>query len=301
MNAIFFSIFAAVSAALANLFFRKNSEAASASSSPTGYLVFFYLTSFILSFILYPTILSEELNYTMLSIGMGVGVLNILLMLLTSKALQKGPAGLTFAFQNTSAVFPGMILFLLFGTEYGFSYSFPKLLGILLVVYGLFLGAKNESTGSSKQWLKYAVACFGVQVLALTLIQARCLLFDCPVQEIVSTNSEIASKDDVCFMLGQFGVAFLVQLSFYLLQKSPKSGKTALYGSLGGLANFCSTGLLLLATKWALPFEKGILFPSFAVATIIACNLWANKLYGEKFNYASNATCACGILIGLAA
>ena len=43
------------------------------------------------------------------------------MMLLTTRALQNGPAGLTFAFQNPSAVFPGMILFILFGIRYGLS------------------------------------------------------------------------------------------------------------------------------------------------------------------------------------
>ena len=46
--------------------------------------------------------------------------------------------------------------------------------------------------------------------------------------------------------------------------------------------------MLLLATKSALSFEKGILFPCFAVSAMILCNIWACKLYHEKFNYLTN-------------
>ena len=301
MTSTIFSFLAAASAAFANLFYRKNSQESENNSNTNGYLIFFYLTAFLLSFVFYPTIFFEDLNYFILGIGICVGVLNIAMMIFTSRALKKGPAGLTFAFQNTSAVFPGMILFLLFGTEYGFSCSYLQVIGILLVVFGLFLGAKNEAGDRSAnllKWLKYAFACLVVQVLALTLIQARYVIFDSTPIE-ASTSFSLASRDDVCFMIGQFGVALLIQTVYFFSQKSSFPKKSALFGSLGGVANFISTTLLLLATKWALPYEKALLFPCFAVGTIVICNIWANRLYGEKFNVASNATCASGILIGL--
>jgi hypothetical protein len=295
MSALLFALLASGCAALSNLLFHKNSIRTE--SNANGYLLFFYLSSLIFSFLLYPSISSESLNYLMLTIGISVGLLNMTLMLLTSRALQKGPAGLTFAFQNTSAVFPGMILFLLLGVDYGFSFSIQQLLGILLVVIGLFLGSKSASNQrpiAMFQWLKYALACTVVQVLALTLIQCRCIFLD-PVNPVDS----LASRADVSFLLGQFGVAFLFQLGYFLYQKNSLPRVSIIYGSLGGAANFFSTFLLLLATQWALPYEKGILFPCFAVGTIVISNIWANRLYGEKFNIASNATCACGILMGL--
>ncbi len=302
MTAIIFSVFAAGSAALSNLFFHKNSHLSQESSNANGYLVFYYLISLILSFLFSINILNEGLHFGMVGIGACVGLLNIALMLLTSRALHEGPSALTFAFQNTSAVFPGMILFLLFGEERGFTYSYQQLIGILFVITGLFLGARNESGTRSVsifQWLKYALACLGVQVLALTLIQARCVLFECAPVEDFSTSSSLASTDDVSFLIGQFGAAFFAQTLNFFLQKNPWPKKGAMYGSLGGIANFISTLMLLLATKWALPFEKGILFPCYAVGTIILCNIWAKWLYGEKFNLASNSTCAVGIAIGL--
>ena len=205
----------------------------------------------------------------------------------------------TFAFQNTSAVFPGMILFILFGVEYGFANSYTQFLGIILVILGLFLGAKNQSNHPSTKvtlWFKYALGCLLVQVLALTLLQVRCVF--CSHAENVESFSFV-SQEDASFLLGQFGSAFCIQFLYFFTQKKTLPKQSIVYGTLGGSANFFSTCLLLLATQWALPFEKAILFPIFAVGTIVLSNIWANRLYGEKFNFASNATCGGGILLGL--
>lgn len=303
MNTFIFSILASCCAAFSNLLFRKNSQLSQDFSNTNNYLIYYYLISFLLSFLLFPNVLNGNLNCVMLGIGACVGILNVFLMFLISRALQQGPAGLTYAFQNTSAVFPGMLLFLLFGSEYGFTYSYQQLVGILLVVYGLFLGARNEAntqSASTSKWLKYAIVCLTIQILALTLIQARCVLFDLNPSEVHSSLCPFASNNDVSFMLGQFGTAFSIQILYLLYKKrSLDANKGMLFGTLGGLTNFVGTFLLLLATKWALPFEKALLFPCFAVATIILCKVWAKYLYEEKFNLVSNVTCASGILLGL--
>lgn len=302
MKGIGFSFLAAGSASLSNFFFHKNSQQSEGAASSNAYLVFFYLISFLLSFILCYGALCERMSVVMLGIGACVGALNIFFMLLTFYALQKGPAGLTFAFQSASAIFPGMVLFVFFGEENGFSFSYLQLVGTLLVVFGLYLGTKNDQGTRPMmlfQWLKFALASLTVQVLALSLIQARFVVFDyTPGEENLSSFS-LATIDDAYFMIGQFGAAFILQSIYFLSRNRYWPKKEAFYGSLGGVANFLSTFALLLATKWAEPFEKGILFPCFAVGTLILCNLWASRLYGEKFNMASNTTCAAGLVLGL--
>lgn len=303
MNSLLFSFLAASSAAFSNWLFRKNSSAEKNSSSINGYLFCFYFFSFISSLIITPGIWHTPPNITMLSIGGAVGVFNIALMLLTFRALTKGPAGLTFAFQNASAIFPGIILFLFFGLEFGFTCSYSQVLGIVLVVFGLFLGAqsKNQDATSpvaSKSWLKYAIACLAVQVIALTCIQGRCVLFEHDKLDWL-TPLAVLKADDIWFMPGQFGIALLLQTALFGWERRKLKAKEILFGTLAGIANCISTGLLLLATKFALPSEQGILFPLFAVSTIILCNLWATLLYKEKFNYAANGVCALGIFIGL--
>lgn len=303
MNALFFSLLAAGCASLSSLFFRKNADNSEISYSPSGYLAFFYFFSFILSFIAIQDIWNIPINFIVVAIGACVGLLNSTLMLLTARALKEGPAGLTFAFQNASAIFPGLILFLLLGSDFGFSCSLLQLVGMALVIFGLFLGAKKESGGQSTvsfTWLKYALGCFFIQVLALTFIQARCVLFNCTESGAFFSGLSFTEADDVWFMPGQFGISFVMQAIIFLKENKKLQAREMIFGCLGGMTNFSSTSLLLLATKFALPFEKGILFPCFAVATMILCNVWANRIYSEKFNLKTNALCSCGIFMAVA-
>lgn len=303
MNAIVFSLLAAGSTALASLFFRKNTDKAASNSDQSGYLVVFYFFSFIFSFFLYSEIWKVPVNPVILGIGIGVGLLNSALMALTSRALKQGPAGLTFAFQNASAVFPGLILFLLLGADFGFSCSFFQLGGMVLVLFGLFLGAKKESatdSNASFTWLKYALACFIIQILALTFIQARCILFDEAKLGPLLLSFGITESADAWFMPGMFGTSLTTQAILFLRKKKNFQKNEIVYGSFAGIANFLATYLLLLATKMALPMEKAILFPCFAVAAMILCNIWANRLYKENFNFRTNVLCSCGIFMAVA-
>lgn len=302
MNALSFSFLAASCAALSNLFFRRNGgNPSSTYSQESAFLCVLYLFSLILSLVCSPQIWVTPINFVLLGMGMCVGVLNAWLMNLTAKALQEGPAGLTFAFQNASAIFPGILLFMLLGTPFGFSISYLQLLGMGLVLMGLFVGAKpskDVASTRSLKWLKYALACFAIQVLALTLIQARCVFFDCERLARLSFLFDIKASQDVWFLPGQFGAALGVQTLMFFKQKHTFSFRALKYGVLSGLANFGSSKFLLLATKFALPFERNILFPLFAVSTIALCNTWANRLYQEKFNILANILCAVGIFLG---
>lgn len=297
MKGILFSLLAAVCASLSNLFFRKNSQF---NDNANGYLVCFYLSSFIFSLCLFPQIWQNHPNVTVIAIGSTVGILNVAVMLLISFALKKGPSGLTFAFLNASAIFPGLLLYLALGPSFGFSCSYTQMAGMVLVLVGLFWGTKNEKSDSSNSnnWLKYIIILFSVQILALSLIQGRCVFFD---ENKLGPLSTLAFKesDDIWFMPGLFGAAFLWQLITLIKEKRKIVKHEIMYGLLGGISNFSATGLLLLSTKWAQPFETAMIFPCYAVTTILICNLWAKRLYKEEFNYISNALCTIGIFLGV--
>lgn len=304
MNSLVFSLLAAGCSSLSSLFFRKNGDNSPITYNPSGYLVVFFLFSFFLCFLFFPDLWNFRINPIILGIGICVGLLSSLLMLLTAQALKQGPAGLTFAFQYASAVFPGLILFMLLGSDFGFSCSYLQLTGMALVLFGLFLGAQKESTDYSKtssKWLKYALACFIVQILALTFIQARCILFDGAEKATAGffSNFSLMEADDIWFMPGQFGASFITQAIIFMRRKKSFQTREIIYGCLGGTANFSSTCLLLLATKLALPFEKGILFPCFAVGSMILCNLWAYWFYEEKLNLKTSALCSIGIFMAV--
>lgn len=297
MKAILFSMSAAGCATLSNLFFHKNSMQKGGVNS---FMVSQYFFSFLISVGLLYEAWGTAWNSAMAMIGMAVGISNVLLMILMSLALKNGPAGATFAFQNASSVFPGLLLFMVFGPAFGCSFSLSQMFGLTFVIFGLVFAAreKEERFSINKIWLLYALGCFLVQMTALTLMQWRCMLYatDIPSHPLIFTR--VTENDDLWFMMGFFGSAFLLQMVLLLKQQQPVRKQEFIYGSFGGLANGASTYFLVLATKFALPLEKGILFPCFAVSVIILCSLWARFLYKERFNVFTNAFCSAGILIG---
>lgn len=297
MNSLLICFFASSFASIANLFFRKGTE----KGEFQYYLLFFYLASFVVSFSFFPSLDFSSFHPAIFFVGCVVGCLNMWMMWLTAKALLIGPAGLTFAFQNASGIFPGLILYSLFGPLFGFEISFLQIVGMVLIIWGLFLGSasKQKDQLSSLRWLKYALGCFIVQILALSLIHWRCLFFadDLPSHHLIPWK--ISESCDVWFLPGQFGTTFVFQLAIVLFtrQQDVKT-KDILYGACGGIVNVIASFCLLFSTKIASPFEKVLIFPCFAATTMILCNIWANRLYQERFNWAANCCCVTGIFLG---
>ncbi len=298
MKLLFFIFLASSCAALANFFFRKNT---CANGNQSAYLSAQYLFSFLTSLLLFESFTDLSFSFPMLGIGMIVGGMNVLLMFCTSQALQRGPTGAIFAFQNAGAVFPGVLLFFCFGTEYGYTLTLFQILGMLLVIGGLCCFAKKSPSSKegedSLKWIPYAIICFFVQVFALTCIQWRCLLF-CEEATHFFIPFTLREADDIWFLPGFFGSAFILQSLGLFFEKRPIHLQDAAYGLAGGIANGAATALLVLVTKWALPEEQAMLFPCFAVMVIVLCSAWARWVYRERFDFLSNAVCSAGIMIG---
>lgn len=320
MNALIFACIAAACASLTHFIFRKN--AVSHRARPDGYLVYYYLFSFLFSTI-FSTVWQCHFKGVIFILGGIIGILNVVLMHFTAKALKVGPSGLTFAFQNAGAVFPGVILFLLFGSEFDFACSYYQMVGMSLVILGLFLGARSETKSYSKKasliWLKYAVAIFLARIFSLTCMQGRCVMYKHDKLADLLKPFSLTIEDDGWFLPVQFGVSLVIQTCIFFVNsvklhrkysqegdlngsilKFEKTLKSeAYYGLTGGLANFGCAWMLLLATKYALPFERVILFPIFAVSTILFSTIWSNRLYGERLNLLANGVCFCGIFLGV--
>lgn len=301
MNSTLFSLCASGCASVSNLFIRKNSIP---NESSSGHLAIHYLISFFLCFLLCTGLWSFSINYPMLCVGAAVGICNVVLMLFTMKAIQNGPSGLIFSFHAASLVFPGLLLFFVFGKEFGFAFSISQAIGISLVLGGLYLATKGGTDSAepqqaiSKKWLLCAFGCFFVQMLAFTLIQWRCLFFLQDRPDHLLIPARIHESEDIWFMPGLFGAAFIFQMLVFFWEKRNFRFSDMKYGLLSGSANSGSTYFLAIATKFALPIEKAILFPCFAVGTILLCNAWASKMYNEKFHLKANILCSLGILIG---
>lgn len=294
MNTFIVIFMAASTAATANFFFRKGSK------NETGYIINYYLVSFIISFFLFPDVFNTPWSTKAVFLGGLVGVLNFLMMQTLAQALKTGPSGLTFVIQNVGFIFPGVLLFLFFGERFGFEYHLSQFFGMLLVVSGVVLGvlgkkeAANEPKKTiNKKWFFFALSSFLIQVVALLIIQWRCLVFTCDMPEHMLIPWTLDPKYDVYFMPAQFGVSLILQFIVYLFKRE----RLLNYGIAGGVFNGFSTFLLLLATKVALPWEATILFPVFASCVIVLCNLWASRFFNEKFNIASNLVCVAGVLV----
>lgn len=297
MGSLFIVLLASFCAACSSYCIRKNGEYF---PNAKGYLFIHYLVGFVFSFLASLEILSLQWSPIILFIGSVTGLFHVLLMRTISRAILRGPSGLTFAFLNSGSIFPAFILYCLFGNEFGFDINYQQITGMLLVVLGLFLASKNQSRGSvkvTKDWIKYTVACFLLQILILTVFKWRCL-FTCEGSHLLLPQG-ITQDDDLWFMPGFFGMATIAQFVLFAKDRRKLYFEESVLGFFGGIANAGSTFLLLIAAQWAVtPMENGILFPLFAITTILLCNLWGKKLYKEEFNLLANSLCCMGVLIG---
>ncbi len=297
MSAPIMSFCAASCASLSNIFFRKNTIARHTSNH--SYLVWFYLISLISSLSFYPQVFTHTPNFFVVAMGALAGALNIFLMNLTSKALEKGPSGIVFAFQNAGSIFPNPILYLIFGSSFGFLVTPLQIVGLTFVLIGLYMGSKGEPLHGrfSSGWFKYAVGCFLIQVVILCLFQWRVLLYSSHPYSHLLVPYTFGLMDDVWFMPGLFGTALIIQVFFFILEKRKMQKEEILLGSLSGVANGFSTCFLLLATKWASPLQKGLIFPFFTVGIIALSSLISYRYYKEHVDFKAIIICSLGVIV----
>ncbi len=266
-----------------------------------GYLSFYFLASFLLSVaIQFKGAALPTFSLPIALTGLLTGFCVVGLMSTIGYALKKGPSGLTFAFLNCGSIMPPLLMALIFSEPFGFSLSVPHLIGCVLVLFGLFWAARgSKNTGMSKSWPFLAALIFLFQSLILTIFDWRCLLFqEGPSHLLIPFHCEAAA--DVWFMPMMFLSAFTIQsLLFFSRERRIWAPVEFLGGGLGGVVNGISSFLLLTATSTSLPAEKVMLFPLFAVLTIIFCNFFGQWIYKEKVPWYALGCCALGICIGV--
>jgi hypothetical protein len=269
--------------------------------SLTGYLFFYFLTGLVISICLNGILLSPPpFSFPMALFGSAVGLLVALLMSLMGKALQHGPSGLTFAFQNSGAVFPPLLLAILFSKPFGFTLSAGNLIGMGLVLAGLFYAAFGRSTTPlTKKWVIYASLALVMQSAILSSFQWRCLLIQEDLPRHLLIPCVCPECADLWFMPALFFAAWIYQaVCFIFMQRRRPHLGEIVGGGLGGVANGLSTFFLLRATVTASEAERAMLFPLFTVVVILLCNLYGMLFYREKIPWKANAIAALGICIG---
>lgn len=295
----FFIFLGSISASFSSLALSKSLHHG---ASIRGYLSSYFLVSFLISSLLNGIFsFNISFNVPMSLLGLVVSFLIMGLMFWMGKAIQKGPSGLTFAFQNSGAILPPLLMALIFKEPFGFSLTIGNLIGIGLVTLGLFWAAIGTSKISlRKEWLWYALLIFFVQGLILTIFQYRCLLIQEGLPSHFLIPFSCSQEADLWFMPVIFFSAWVCQVfNFSFSEKRLPKMSEMIGGSLGGLANGLSTFFLLRATLVATPVEKAMLFPLFTVLVILLCNLYGKLMYKEIIPWKAHAFAMLGIFIGM--
>lgn len=242
-------------------------------------------------------------DWSAVNLGLIGGLILGLLMWGLGRALEKGPPGLTIAVFNASTVMPAIVMVLLFGSAFGFTYTFANGLGSFLVLLGLFwAGWSSEKNPQKGAWACFLALIFLAHVLFLVYIQWWGLLLDPSHLQTALLPFTVHVESTEWFMPAVLFVAALTQILIYLVKvrKFPKGAEIS-YGILGGVMNGAGTFFLILAPQKASAWESAMIFPIFSVSIIVVCNAWAQILYKEKVNWRANTLALTGIIIGTVA
>jgi hypothetical protein len=283
---------------LTNLTVRKSIDLG---GSAKAYFVFQMAFSFLFALLLGPVRNSDyAISLPAALLGILAGLILSVMLFSLGRAAEKGPPGLTFAILNSATVMPGLLMALFFGAALGFVYNAWHAMGSLLVILGLFWGAKGvQGVKEMKTWLLFATLTFFFHMLLLSLYQWRAMLTNLPHPEQIAsffTAEQIKSEWFTPFM---FLASGLVQLFVYLRSSRQilKAGEI-LYGMAGGASNLLCTFFIIWATERATPLENAVIFPIFSVMGIVLTNLWGERLYQEQVNWRACQLCVFGLFVG---
>ncbi len=227
------------------------------------------------------------------------GLLFYALMHFIGRAVQSGPAGLTFAVLNASTVFPAALMALWPGKQFGFSYELMQVLGAALIVGTLFFSVRQEMKEAKElRWALYTGALFLTHILLLLAMQWRGLWIQHEMAPRFGTQITPLEANSTLYMPLMFLTASICQLAAVgpkNIFKIPVSAWR--FGPLGAIANGVGTFCLLLALRHAQGISAVILYPLYGVATLLFCNFWARYLYREKVRWGMLTLCSAGILL----
>lgn len=295
---ILLALIAGLFVPLTNLTVRKSIDIG---GSAKGYFVFQMLFSFLFSLLLGPLRkgdLSIPLSVALLGVTAGL-VLSVMLFSL-GRAVEKGPPGFTFAILNSATVMPALLMTLIFGASFGFIYNSWHAIGSLLVLMGLFWGAKGlRGMKEIQQWLFFSAVMFFFHTFLLSLYQWRAMLMNLPSPEAFVSFFTLKELQSEWFTPFMFLTSALVQIFIYFRSErgALKPGEIG-YGAAGGLSNLLCTFFIIWATETASPLENAVIFPIFSVIGIILTNLWGQKLYQEQVNWRACQLSALGLIVG---
>lgn len=291
-------LLAGVFVALSNYFMRKSIDAG---GTTKGFLMVQLFVVFLVAILLNPIRMAQyEWSNCMALFGVAGGVVLAFMMTSLGRALETGPAGLTFASFSSATVMPSVVMVLIFGAAFGYHYSLWNGLGSILVVLGLFwAGWQTNNSQQKKTWISFVTAAFLLHVLFLVYLSWKALFINYPGENGLFLSFDMDDAKNQWFMPMIFLVASIFQAVIYSTHEKRwlKKGE-ALYGVLGGIANGVGTFFMIRATEVSTSVEHAMIYPIFSVSIIVLCNIWGQWLYREKVNWKATAVCLIGIFIG---
>jgi hypothetical protein len=300
MITIFFVMFASSLTAIGNYFSRRSVDLANQGGDP--FIVYRQIAGGIIGFVI-GYFIHGTLGWDpyMFALGIIAGCILGLVGWLSGRALRYGPPGLNFAILNSACIAPPLLLALLFGEEFGHTYTSLNAFGALLVVGGILWASISTQSGSiRKEWYPWAAASFIVHAFLLTFFQWRALT----LKEGIPGSFFIPFHCDPCkadiFVPAMSLAACLIQffLPFGFQRVDASYKEVAVWGWLGGLISGAAGFCTMMATEAASrPWEKAIVFPLFCVSVIIFCNLWGKAFYKESVHWTAMVVSLLGLLL----
>jgi drug/metabolite transporter (DMT)-like permease len=291
-------ILAGALVAISNLCMRKSVDAAGSSKA---FLVVQLFLTFIVAILLNPVRSGNySFSISMALLGLIAGAALAVMMYCLGKAVESGPASLSFAMVSCATVMPILFMVTLFGSRFGFSYTLYHGVGSLLVIAGIvWAGWQTISLGGKGRWFIFACGALLFHAFFLVFMQWRALCIAYPGAEGLFLPLDEKALSSQWFMPMAFLSATAIQLFLFVREnKTMPHPSEITFGALGGLANGIGTFLMIKSTELATPLEQAMIFPLFAVAIMVGCNLWGQILYKEKVNWKASIFCIAGVAIG---
>lgn len=265
-----------------------------------AFLVMQMSFAFVLSVLIGPIKAADfSLHSSMLILGIISGLVYSFMIGSLGKALERGPAGLTFSILSGATVMPAVVMAIFFGKDFGFSYTIWHAVGSLLVLGGFFWAGRGlKDMKNLHSWLFFAGSMFALHIALLVIFQWRALLLHSSHPEEIASWFTADRIKSEWFMALMYGTAAVCQ-AYIFLTKERRSLQSAeiTNGVLGGVANGLSTFFLIWATEVATNLENAVIYPIFSVMIILFSNLWSQKIYQESVNWRACQICALGLLI----
>jgi drug/metabolite transporter (DMT)-like permease len=237
-----------------------------------------YLVASVLGFFLFgntPSI--SQLNSSFGITALIIGFLFITLFNVMAKVTQQNGVSVASVSNKMSVIIPVIVAILL----YQDSYSYFKILGIILALLGIYLVTVKEKTTIKVSWVLPLILFAGSGLLDATLNFAEAKVVD--------------SNQLGLFTPTAFAIAAIFGIVYLLYKKQIPSKKSLLFGLVLGIPNYFSIYILLKALEGS-GLESSIVFPINNMGVVLVSTLISLIWFGEKLSIKNYIGVAISIL-----